>query len=153
MDIQAKLNELGLTLPAPAKPVAVYVPVVQTGNLLFISGQLPTRDGELTCSGTVPSQVNLEQAKAAAQQCVLNAIAIIDDHLGGDWSRFVRFVRLGGFVASDSGFTDQPVVINGASETLEKVFGQAGQHARAAVGSIALPKNSPVEIEFIVEIR
>ncbi len=152
MDVRAKLGSLGLTLPEAPKPAAIYVPVQQAGDLLFISGQLPMRAGALIATGPVASQVALEAAQEAAQQCALNALAIIDGHLAGDWSRLVRFVRLGVFVQSDRDFTQQHLVANGASNLLEKVFGDQGRHARAAVGTGPLPLNAAVEVEMIVQV-
>ncbi len=153
MDLRATLASLNLTLPPAPKPAAVYIPVQQAGDLLFVSGQLPMRDGQLVAMGPVSSQVALEQAQLAAQQCVLNGLAVVDDHIGGDWSRLVRFVRLGVFVQSDRDFTQQHLVANGASNLLEKVFGDRGRHARAAVGTGPLPLNAAVEVEMIVQIR
>lgn len=144
---------MGLTLPGAATPAGSYVPAVQSGNLVFISGQLPKVDGKLTAAGPVPSQVSVEQAQAAAKICALNALAALDLHLGGDWSRFVRVVKLTGFVRSDADFADQPMVINGASDFLGELFGDAGQHARAAVGVNALPAGTAVEVEFIIEVK
>jgi enamine deaminase RidA (YjgF/YER057c/UK114 family) len=153
MDIHAKLASLNLKLPAAPKPVAVYVPAVRTGNLIYVSGQLPMSEGQLIANGPAPSAVSLEQAQAAARQCALNALAIVGDQIGGDWSRLVRIVRLAVFVASDNSFTDQPKVANGASELLGQVFGDAGKHARAAVGVNVLPLGASVEVEMIVEVR
>jgi enamine deaminase RidA (YjgF/YER057c/UK114 family) len=153
MNIHEKLAALGLTLPAAPKPVAAYVPAVRAGNLLFISGQIPTKDGKLLASGRVPSAVSLEQAQAAARQCTLNALAILDDQIGGDWSRLVRIVRVGVFVASDDTFTEQSKVANGASELLAGVLGEAGKHARVAVGVPVLPLGATVEVEFLAEVR
>jgi len=153
MDLHAKLQSLGLTLPAAPKPVAAYVPAVRSGNLVFISGQLPFRSGELTAVGHVPNQVSIDQAKAAARQCVLNALAVLGDQIGGDWTRLVRIVRLGAFVASANDFTAQPQVANGASELLAELFGEAGKHARAAVGVNVLPLGAAVEIELLAEVR
>lgn len=152
VDVIAKLAELGWELPAPSKPVAVYVPVVQTGNLLFVSGQLPMRDGKLMATGTVPSKVSVEDASQAAAQCAVNALAAIGAHLDGDFSRIKQIVRLGVFVKSDDDFGGQPKVANGASELLGAVFGDAGKHARAAVGVNALPLDACVEVELLVEI-
>lgn len=148
-----KLSELGLKLPAAPKPVAAYVPFVRTGNLLFISGQIPMLDGKLMCSGPVPSAASIDQARTAARQCALNALAIAADALGGDLDRIRQIVRLGVFVCSDAGFIDQPKIANGASELLQDIFGPGGRHARAAVGSIALPLGATVEVEMIVEAR
>lgn len=153
MDIHAKLQSLGLTLPQAPKPVASYVPAVRSGNLIFVSGQLPMRAGELIATGKVPTQVSIEQGQAAAQQCALNALAIVGDQLGGDFGRVVRIVRVGGFVQCTDDFVGQPQVINGASNLLGELFGEAGRHARAAVGVNALPLNAAVEVEMLVEVR
>ena len=153
MDIHAKLKELGLTLAAAPKPVAAYVPAVRTGNLVFVSGQLPMREGKLIATGRAPSDVSLEQAQDAARQAALNGLAVVGDQIGGDFSRLVRIVRLGVFVASDNAFTDQPKVANGASELMQAIFGEAGRHSRAAVGVNVLPLNAAVEVEMTVEIR
>ena len=153
MDIHAKLKELGCVLPKAPKPVATYVPSVRIGNLIYISGQLPMSEGKLVAIGQVPSKVTIEQAQAAAKQCALNGLAIIDDQLGGDWSKFVRVVRLGAFVSSDDSFTEQPKVANGASDFLGQVLGDAGKHARAAVGVNTLPLGASVEVELLVEVR
>ena len=153
MTISARLRELGLTLPPAPKPVAAYVPFVRSGSLLFISGQIPMRDGALVARGPVPSQVSLDEARQAAVQCALNALAVAQDALGGDLDRVVRVVRVGVFVCCDAGFHDQPKVANGASELLVEIFGEAGRHARAAVGSIALPLGAAVEVEMVLEVR
>lgn len=152
MSIDAKLTELGLTIPAAPKPAGSYVPSVRTGNLLFVSGQLPFAAGQLLFTGKVPSPVDMEAAQGCARQCVLNALAILKGELGGDWSKFVRVVRIGVFVQCDDGYTQQPQVANGASELLTQIFGDAGRHARAAVGVNALPLNAPVEVEFVFEV-
>jgi enamine deaminase RidA (YjgF/YER057c/UK114 family) len=153
MDIHARLAELGLTLPAAPKPVAAYVPAVRSGNLVYISGQLPMKDGQLLATGPVPSKCSPEAANSAARQCVLNGLAVLGDQVGGDFSRVVRVVRVGAFVQSDDGWTEQPKVANGGSELLQQVFGEAGRHARAAVGTNALPLGASVEIELLVEVR
>lgn len=147
------LSKLGLTLPTPPKPVASYIPAARTGNLVFISGQLPFKDGALTATGPVPSAVSIETAQEAARQCVLNGLAVLGDQIGGDFSRVVRVVRVGAFVCSDTGFTEQPKVANGASELLQQLFGEVGRHARAAVGTNALPLGAAVEVELLVEVR
>ena len=152
-DVDGKLLELGLVWPVPPKPLAAYVPAVRSGNWLVVSGQLPFRDGKLAATGRVPSGINIEQAQAAAQQCVLNGLAVVRAELGGDWSRLVRVVRIGAFVASDDGFTEQAKVANGASELLLRLLGENGRHARAAVGVNALPLGAAVEIEMLVEVR
>jgi len=148
-----RLEVLGISLPEAPRPVAAYVPAVQAGSFVFISGQVPFSEGKLLASGTVPGSVTLEQAVAAARQCGINALAVLSDHLDGDLDRVEQVVRLGVFVASDPGFTDQPKVANGASELMEEVFGEAGRHARAAVGSVSLPIGAAVEVEMIVQIR
>lgn len=147
-----RIAELGLTLPPAPKPVAAYIPFVRSGSLLFVSGQLPMRDGALMATGAVPSAVSVEDAARAARQCVLNALAVLADALGGDLDRVVRIVRVGVFVCSDAGFGEQPKVANGASELLQQIFGETGRHARAAVGSIALPLKATVEVELVAEV-
>jgi enamine deaminase RidA (YjgF/YER057c/UK114 family) len=151
--IQKRLAELGLKLPAAPKPVAAYIPAVRSGNLIFISGQIPFADGKLICTGPVPSAVSLDNARTAARQCVLNGLAILVDVMQVNLDHVKRIVRLGVFVCSDAGFVDQPKVANGASELLQEIFGEAGRHARAAVGSIALPLGATVEVEMLVEVE
>ena len=147
---EERLAELGLTLPTDTPPLAAYVPAVRTGNLVFTSGQLPRIDGELTHTGKVGAGVTPEQAKEAAQACALNAIAAKAEV--GDLAKVRRVVKVVGFVASVPDFTGQPGVVNGASELLGAVFGDAGVHARSAVGVAALPLDVPVEVEMIVEV-
>lgn len=149
--VEERLSALGHTVPEVAPPVAVYVPAVQTGSLVYTSGQLPLISGVLMGTGKVGAQVAPEQASQMAAQCALNAIAAIRA-LVGDLDRVVRVVKVVGFVASDPGFTGQPGVINGASELLGAAFGDAGVHARSAVGVAVLPLDAPVEVEVIVEI-
>jgi enamine deaminase RidA (YjgF/YER057c/UK114 family) len=151
-DINNRLKDLGITLPTPPKPVAAYIPFVRTGHLIQTSGQIPLVDGKVICTGPVPSVVTLEQARAAARQCALNGLAIIAGALDGDLNRVRRIVRLGVWVCCDPGFADQPKVGNGASELLVEIFGEQGRHARAAVGSIALPLGATVEVEMLVEV-
>jgi enamine deaminase RidA (YjgF/YER057c/UK114 family) len=153
MNLQAKLKDLGLTLPPSPKAVAAYVPAVRTGDLIIVSGQLPIKDGQLTVTGPVPSSTSLQAAQTATRQCVLNALAAVDPLIDHDWSRLVRVVRVGVFVASDPTFTEQHLVANGASELLFEIFGEAGRHARAAVGVPCLPLGASVEVEFIFEVR
>ena len=153
MSVEKSLAEMGLHLHDAPKPVAAYVPAVRTGNLVFVSGQLPFTAGQLLAEGSVPSQVKVAQAQQAAVQCVLNALAVLKAELGGDLSGLKRVLRVGVFVLSDDGFQDQPLVANGASELLEKLFGDGGRHARAAVGVNALPLNATVEIEFLFEVE
>ncbi|MEV0029464.1 RidA family protein [Nocardia sp. NPDC050793] len=145
------LERLGLTVPAVAAPVAAYIPAVRTGSLVYTSGQLPFVNGELSATGKVGAEVSLEAAAEAARLCALNALAAVHDLVGLD--EVVRIVKVVGFVASAPGFTDQPLVINGASDLLGEVFGDAGVHARSAVGVSELPKNTPVEVELIAEVR
>ena len=149
--ILERIQSLGLELPAPPQPVAAYIPAVHYGNLLYISGQLPLKNGQLLSTGKVGQAVSLEDAYAAARQCTLNALSIAQDVLG-DLDRIERVVRVGGFVQSADGFSDQPKVINGASELLGEIFGEQGRHARAAVGVNELPLNAAVEVEFLLGI-
>jgi enamine deaminase RidA (YjgF/YER057c/UK114 family) len=149
--VEERLSALGHAVPDVAPPVAVYVPAVQTGSLVYTSGQLPLAAGVLMGTGKVGSEVTPEQATAMAAQCALNAIAAIRA-LIGDLDRVVRVVKVVGFVASDPGFSGQPGVVNGASELLGAAFGDAGVHARSAVGVAVLPLDAPVEVEVIVEI-
>ena len=153
MSFQEKLAAMGLTLPAAPKPVAAYVPAVRTGNLIFISGQLPLANGQLLATGPVPSKVTPEAAQAAARQCALNLLAILGDQIAGDFSRVVRVVRLGVFVQCDDGYGGQPAIANGASELLVALLGEAGKHARAATGTNSLPLNATVEIDAVIEVR
>jgi enamine deaminase RidA (YjgF/YER057c/UK114 family) len=150
MSAADRLAELGLVLPPVVAPLAAYVPAVRTGDLVFTSGQLPLVDGAMAQTGLVGSDVTPEQAKALARTCALNALAAIDALVGLD--HVVRVVKVVGFVASAPGFAGQPDVINGASELLGELFGEAGRHARSAVGVAALPRTAPVEVEVIVEV-
>ncbi|GGM33515.1 RidA family protein [Dactylosporangium sucinum] len=149
-DVHARLAELGLQIPPVVPPVAAYVPAVQTGNYVYVSGQVPLADGKLLAEGLVGADVTAEQAKEAARQCGINALAAVEGLVG--LGRVVRVVKIVGFVASAPGFTGQPGVVNGASELFGEVFGEAGKHARSAVGVAALPLNAPVEVEAIFEI-
>ena len=150
MSIEQKLAELGLELPNVATPAGAYVPAVISGNLVFTAGQIPLVDGVLMATGKVGNEISPEFAKEIAQRCALNALAAIKSVLG-DLSRVKRVVKVVGFVASIPDFTGQPGVLNGASELLGKVFGDAGLHARSAVGVASLPLDAPVEVELIVE--
>ncbi len=151
MGVHERLTELGLTLPCVVPPLAAYVPAVRTGSLVFTSGQLPMVDGSLPAVGKVGALVTPEQAKDLARLCTLNALAAIDALVG--LSAVVRVVKVVGFVASTPEFTGQPAVVNGASELLGELFGEAGRHARSAVGVASLPLDTPVEIELVVEVR
>ncbi|QEE60732.1 RidA family protein [Salinibacterium sp. dk2585] len=150
MSIEKRMAELGLELPAVAKPVAAYVPAVVTGNHVYTSGQLPFVDGALPATGKVGDSVTAEEAAGYARQCALNALAAAASVIGS-LDRVTRVVKVVGFVASDASFTGQPAVINGASELLGEVFGEIGQHARSAVGVAVLPLDSPVEVELVLE--
>jgi enamine deaminase RidA (YjgF/YER057c/UK114 family) len=147
----ARLAELGIRLPPVAAPVAAYVPAVRTGQLVFTSGQLPFVDGGLRRTGKVGGAVDIEDAAGDAKVCALNGLAAIDDLVGLD--AIARIVRVVGYVASAEGFSGQPRVVNGASEILGRIFGEAGKHARSAVGVAELPMNAPVEVELVVELR
>ncbi len=148
--VEDRLAGIGRTVPEVAAPVAVYVPAVRSGRLVFTSGQLPLRDGALIGTGRVGAEVTAESAHAMAAQCALNAIAAIRSVVG-DLDEVVRVVKVVGYVASDPSFTGQPAVVNGASELLGVAFGPAGQHARSAVGVAVLPLDAPVEVEVVVE--
>ncbi len=152
MTPEDRLAQAGLTLPPAPAPVGSYVPFVRTGNLVFTSGQLPMREGKLVAEGRVGAEVSVEAAAEAAKVAVLNALAQVAAAAGG-LSNVVRIVRLGAFVASAPDFTAQPKVANAASDLLVQAFGDAGRHARAAVGTNVLPLNAPVEIELIAEVR
>ncbi|RDI66001.1 RidA family protein [Nocardia pseudobrasiliensis] len=145
------LERLGLELPSVAAPAGAYIPAIRSGSHVYTSGQLPFVNGELSATGKAGAEVSLEDAKEAAKLCALNALAAVDALVGLD--NVVRIVKVVGFVASAPGFNDQPLVINGASEFLGEVFGEAGVHARSAVGVFELPKNTPVEVELIAEVR
>jgi len=150
MGYEARLRSLGLTLPIPPKPVALYVPAVRCGNLLFLSGALPFVNGKLAFRGRVGVALTLAQGKAAARIALLNALAVIAAECGG-LDAVKRIVRMGVYVASPADFTEHPAVANGASELLVDLFGDAGRHARIAVGTLSLPLDAPVEIELIVQ--
>jgi enamine deaminase RidA (YjgF/YER057c/UK114 family) len=149
-DVRAKLAELGLTLPIAAKPVAAYVPAIKTGNIVFTAGQLPMVDGALSRTGKVGGEVNVDDAKKLAEVCALNALAAVETV--ADVNKILRVVRVVGYVNGVSGFTQQPAVINGASELFLHIWGEAGKHARSAVGVAELPLNAPVEVELTVEV-
>jgi enamine deaminase RidA (YjgF/YER057c/UK114 family) len=152
MSVEQRLEQLGLTLPPAPTPVGSYVPYVRTGNLVFTSGQLPTKDGKLQATGKVGRDVTIEQGADAAKIAVMNAVAQVAGAAGGI-HRIKRIIRLGVFVNSADGFTDQPKVANGASDLLVSIFADAGKHARSAVGVNELPLNAAVEIEMIAEVE
>jgi enamine deaminase RidA (YjgF/YER057c/UK114 family) len=148
---EQRLAEMGITLPAVAAPVAAYLPAVRTGAYVYTSGQLPFADGKLLATGKVGGGVSADDAASLARTCALNALAAAASVAGG-LSAIRRVVKVTGFVASAPGFTGQPQVVNGASELLAGVFGEAGQHARSAVGVAVLPMDAPVEVELIAEV-
>lgn len=151
-EVENRLAALGLALPEVAAPVAAYVPAVRSGAYVYTSGQLPFIDGKLPRTGKVGAEVSVEDAAELARTCALNAIAAAKSAIG-DLDRVVRVVKVVGFVASAPDFTAQPQVINGASNLLKEAFGEAGAHARSAVGVAVLPLDSPVEVEIVVEVR
>jgi enamine deaminase RidA (YjgF/YER057c/UK114 family) len=150
--VESKLNELKLSLPDVPKPVAAYIPAKQTGNLVFTAGQLPMVSGELISKGLLGQDVEIDEANKAARICTLNALAAIKGVIG-DLDRIKQIVRVVGYVASVPTFTQQPAVVNGASELLLEIFGENGKHARSAVGMAVLPLNASVEIELTVEVE
>lgn len=149
--VEARLHAIGLTVPQVVMPLAAYVPVMRTGNLVFTAGQLPMVEGSLAATGKVGAGVTAEEAAELAKICALNAIAAVKSEIG-DLDKVVRVVKVVGFVASAPDFTAQPGVVNGASNLLKEAFGEAGVHARSAVGVAALPLDAPVEVEMIVEV-
>lgn len=151
--IESTLQSLGITLPPAPKPVAAYVPFVQTGNLVAISGQLPSQAGKVVFAGAVPAAASIEQGAQAARLCAINVLAVLKDACGGNLDRVARIVRVGVFVQSSEGFADQSKVANGASDLFVQVFGDLGRHARAAVGTNTLPLNATVEVELLAELK
>jgi len=153
MTFETRISELGILLPAPAAPVAAYVPAVEANGLLHISGQLPFREDGTLITGRLGRDLSVEQGAEAALRCGIMLIAQMKSALAGDLSRVIRIVRIGAFIASTGDFTDQPKVANGASELMQAVFGEAGLHARSAVGVPVLPLGAAVEIDAIVAVR
>ncbi len=151
MTVEEKLAEMGLSLPTPPKPVGAYVPFVESGNLVFTSGQLPTAEGKLAYQGQVGKDLSLEEGYEAARVCALNCLGVLKEALGS-LDRVARVVKVTGFVNSGAGFQQQPQVVNGASELLGALFGSRGLHARAAVGVSSLPLGAAVEVEMLVEV-
>jgi len=151
MPLSDKLLSLGITLPAVPGPFGAYIPARRVGNLVYISGQLPMKDGKLLATGQVPSRCSVDAAKAAARQCVINALAAVQT-VEMNLDHIIGVVRVGVFVSSDAAFTQQPAVANGASELLVELFGESGRHARAAVGVNTLPLDAAIEVEFIFEV-
>ena len=152
MSFEHKLTLLGIELPSPPKPVATYIPAVQAGDLLFLSGVVPFRDGKLALAGKLGTDLTVEQGYEAARIALLNALAIARKELG-TLDRIKKVVRMVGHVASADGFVQQPAVVNGASDLLVKIFDDVGRHARVAVGAAELPLNAPVELEIILQVR
>jgi enamine deaminase RidA (YjgF/YER057c/UK114 family) len=152
MSYESKIKELGLEIPAIAKPVAAYVPAVRVGDYVYTSGQIPFVQGTLKYQGKVGQDLTAEDAYAAAKVCALNCLAAIKG-VTGSLDAVEQIVKIGGFVNSADGFTEQPKVINGASELMGSIFGKAGEHARAAVGVSELPLNAAVEVEMIVKVK
>ncbi len=152
MSIEEKLVEMGIELPTPHAPLGAYVPVVQTGNLCFVSGQLPIKDGRLVAVGSVPSPCSVEKATEGARICAINILAQMKAHLGS-LDRVKKFVRLNGYVQSQNGFYQQPQVLNGASDFLVEVFGDKGRHTRIALGVYELPMDAAVELCAMVEVE
>ena len=150
--IADRLKELNIELPQAAAPVANYVGWVRAGNLIFTAGQIPLKDGKPVCTGKVGADVSIEEAEEAARLCAINAIAQAAAALDGDLDRIVRVVKLTGFVNADNDFTQHPQVVNGASGLMVEVFGEAGRHARSAVGSSSLPLDVTVEVEAVFEV-
>lgn len=150
--LEQRLSELGITLATPAGPFGAYVPAKRVGNLVFVAGQLPMKDGKLLATGQVPSRCSPDDAKAATRQCVVNALGAVRSVVP-DLSAVSGVVRVGAFVNSDATFTEQPKVANGASELLLDLFGESGKHVRAAVGVNTLPLDAAVEVEFVFEVR
>jgi enamine deaminase RidA (YjgF/YER057c/UK114 family) len=150
--IEARLAELGIILPSAPLPVATYVPTVTTGNLVVVSGQLPIHEGKLYWTGKLGVTIDVEEGKLAARQCLLNVLSQLSVACDGDLDRVARVVRLAGYVACTSDFTQHPQVMNGASDLAVEIFGDAGRHARVTIGVPSLPSDSPVEIEGMFEI-
>ncbi|MCA2003303.1 MAG: RidA family protein [Candidatus Nitrosotenuis sp.] len=149
--IEDNLKRLGIVLPIPPKPAGSYVPVVVSGNLAFVSGQIPIQDGKVMFTGRVPTEKSIQEAQQAARLCAINILAQLRANLGS-LERITRILRVSGFVNSDAGFSEQPKIINAASDFLFEIFGESGKHSRIAIGASSLPLNSTVEIDMIAEI-
>ena len=148
--IEEKLKELGIEIPTPPNPAGSYIPVVTTGNLAFVSGQIPMKEGKVVFEGKVPENQSVDSARDAAKICIINGLAQLKANLGS-LDKITKFVRISGFVNSNPNFTEQPKVINAASDLLVEVFGDMAKHSRIAVGVASLPLNSTVEVDMIVE--
>ena len=151
--IDEKLQSLGIIIPSAPKPAANYIPYVITNNLIFISGQVPFINGEIKDTGKVGENIDIDKAKTIARQCGINVISVLKDALDGDLSRVIKCVKLGVFVACTNDFHNQPEVANGVSDLMVEIFGEAGRHARLAVGTNSLPRNIPVEVDAIFEFK
>ena len=151
--VEARLTDLGITLPQPMAPMANYVPFVRTGDLVVVSGQVPARDGKIAVTGLLGDAVTVEQGQEAARLCLINVLVHLRAACEGDLDRVVRVVRLGGFVASPPGFTQHALVMNGASDLAVAVFGEAGRHARSTIGVPGLPGGASVEVEGMFAVR
>jgi enamine deaminase RidA (YjgF/YER057c/UK114 family) len=150
--IDARLAELGITLPTAMPPMANYVPAVRAGSLVVVSGQVPAQDGRIVVTGKVGDAVTVQQGQDAARLCLMNVLTHLRTACGGDLDRVVRVVRLGGFVAASPGFTQHALVMNGASDLAVELFGEAGRHARSTIGVSALPGDAAVEVEGMFEV-
>ena len=148
--IEGRLKELSIAIPTPPSPAGSYIPITTTGNLAFVSGQIPMKNGKVIFEGKVPEKQSLDSAREAAKICIINGLAQLKANLGS-LDRITKFVRISGFVNSDSNFVEQPKVINAASDLLVEIFGDKGKHSRIAVGVASLPLNSTVEIDMVVE--
>ena len=148
--IEKRLEELSIEIPTPPNPAGSYIPITTTGNLAFVSGQIPMKNGKVIFEGKVPEKQSLDSAREAAKICIINGLAQLKANLGS-LDRITKFVRISGFVNSDSNFVEQPKVINAASDLLVEIFGDKGKHSRIAVGVASLPLNSTVEIDMVVE--
>ncbi len=152
MSFEARIKELGLVIPEPPRPAGHFVPAVQVGNLVFVSGQIPAVSGRVGIKGKLGRDLSIEQGQEAARTALLNVLAVIQ-HTTGTLDAIKRIIKLNGWVASAEGFNSQPKVVDGASLLLEEIFGEAGKHARAAIGVAELPLGAPVELELIVEVQ
>lgn len=149
--IDEKLASLNITLPTPPKPAGSYIPVVKTGNMVFVSGQIPMKDGQVQFKGQVPTSISVEEAQSAARLCIINVLAQLKSELG-TLDKISKIVRVSGFVNSSQEFYEHPKIINAASDLLFEIFGEKGKHTRIAVGVASLPLNSAVEIDLIAEV-
>lgn len=150
--IEERLDELGITLPVPPKPAGSYIPVVKTGNLLFVSGQIPMKEGKVVFQGKVPTDISMEDAQKASKLCIINALAQLKAEIG-TLDKISKIVKVSGFVNSSQDFVEQPKIINAASDLLFEIFGDKGKHSRIAVSVASLPLNSTVEIDLIAEVN